>query len=403
MNLVNQKIEDADMVLVAVGDEFDGEELLSSNLDYAKHCETLSKNHLEWVVPYLNQYYLSKTDILKNALNGLHKCLEGKNYFVLSCSMSGLIENSLLNKERIVAICGSIHENVYDNKPEINEKVFSVIEDCIAVNYQNDSSITRNYDLASDNYAKIIGCASYFGMDSNVINNAKNIYNDNSNQKIASVDLSVLLSDTDISFCFKPESYYYSNNYYLNITGFNYGIENTQIDNIFNISFNSTGDLPNEIIVENGIYVYKKNLPIEDDRFTITVTRHVDNRGLLDSKSEINYFYKMELPSVISNIKKTTEKEFVVSWEHVENSIYNYLDGYDVAYQIDEEEPVLTSVAKDVNAYTFNFDDEFLNKNVKFWVVAKAGDYSFYDNSIAVVSSSYLIGEDGSPSMAEGN
>ena len=106
---------------------------------------------------------------------------------------------------------------------------------------------------------------------------------------------------------------------------------------------------------------------------------------------------------MISNIKKTTEKEFVVSWEHVENSIYNYLDGYDVAYQIDEEEPVLTSVAKDVNAYTFNFDDEFLNKNVKFWVVAKAGDYSFYDNSIAVVSSSYLIGEDGSPSMAEGN
>ena len=48
-------------------------------------------------------------------------------------------------------------------------------------------------------------------------------------------------------------------------------------------------------------------------------------------------------------------------------------------------------------------NDEFLNKNVKFWVVAKAGDYSFYDNSIAVVSSSYLIGEDGSPSMAEGN
>ena len=332
--------------------------------------------------------------------------ISGKTYVgSLAGRNNGSIRNSRSVNTEITSDSNAIGELVGMNGSlkVIDPTKMSVIEDCIAVNYQNDSSITRNYDLASDNYAKIIGCASYFGMDSNVINNAKNIYNDNSNQKIASVDLSVLLSDTDISFCFKPESYYYSNNYYLNITGFNYGIENTQIDNIFNISFNSTGDLPNEIIVENGIYVYKKNLPIEDDRFTITVTRHVDNRGLLDSKSEINYFYKMELPSVISNIKKTTEKEFVVSWEHVENSIYNYLDGYDVAYQIDEEEPVLTSVAKDVNAYTFNFDDEFLNKNVKFWVVAKAGDYSFYDNSIAVVSSSYLIGEDGSPSMAEGN
>ena len=152
MNLVNQKIEDADMVLVAVGDEFDGEELLSSNLDYAKHCETLSKNHLEWVVPYLNQYYLSKTDIVKNALNGLQKCLDGKNYFVLSCSMSGLIENSLLNKERIVAICGSIHENVYDNKPEINEKVFSVIEDCIRKQCDWEKLSQRIQEMVPDGF-----------------------------------------------------------------------------------------------------------------------------------------------------------------------------------------------------------------------------------------------------------
>lgn len=131
MDLVKQKIEDADMVLVAVGDEFDGEELLSSNFEYAKHCEKLSENHLEWVVPYLNHYYLNKTDIIKNALNGLLKCLDGKNYFILSCSMSGLMENSLLNKDRIVDICGSIYENVYDITPEINDKIISVIEDCI--------------------------------------------------------------------------------------------------------------------------------------------------------------------------------------------------------------------------------------------------------------------------------
>lgn len=152
MNLVKQKIEDADMVLVAVGDEFDGEELLSSNFEYAKHCEKLSKNHLEWVVPYLNHYYLAKTDIEKNALNGLQKCLDGKNYFILSSSMSGMIEKSLLNKDRIVAICGSIHENVYDTTPEINEKVISVIKDCIRKQCDWEKLSQRIQEMAPDGF-----------------------------------------------------------------------------------------------------------------------------------------------------------------------------------------------------------------------------------------------------------
>ncbi len=118
-------LADADMILVSIGEEFDAESYLQENQDYCRHCEEIAANELHWVMPYLQYYYLKNYEPLTKACMGLANILEGKNYFILSASMCGVVSKARmtesLKKERLVELCGTWQEH----------EVIGRIDDCI--------------------------------------------------------------------------------------------------------------------------------------------------------------------------------------------------------------------------------------------------------------------------------
>ena len=102
-----QKIKEADMVLVGIGEEFDEARYLKNSDGYQHACEVLRKKDMEWALPALDRAVLAKEDgQLKQAYEALNRLLEGKNYFILTTVANDLIWDSGLNPERIAAPCG---------------------------------------------------------------------------------------------------------------------------------------------------------------------------------------------------------------------------------------------------------------------------------------------------------
>ena len=113
---IKQKIDEADFVLVGIGQEM------------AWKKEELFEGENAW----LNDYKLaadvddvSQVDSILCAYEKLAQLLKGKIYFVVTMNTDDLIYHSSLNKEQIVAPCGSIHrlqceEHLFDGKEEID-------------------------------------------------------------------------------------------------------------------------------------------------------------------------------------------------------------------------------------------------------------------------------------------
>lgn len=76
-----QKIEEAEYVLVGLGQEFDMENLLEANPEYGKVREQLQKNNALWLLPYveeqLREQQLPKIEEeIRQGLNNLASVLE---------------------------------------------------------------------------------------------------------------------------------------------------------------------------------------------------------------------------------------------------------------------------------------------------------------------------------------
>ena len=115
-----QKIEEAEYVLVGLGQEFDMENLLEANPEYGKVREQLQKNNTVWLLPYVEEQfriqYLDKMEEeIRQGLNNLASVLEKKSYFVVSSSTSPIPtqiswKKMLLKKERYVSPCGDFRK-----------------------------------------------------------------------------------------------------------------------------------------------------------------------------------------------------------------------------------------------------------------------------------------------------
>lgn len=111
-----RKIEEAEYVLVGLGQEFDMEFLLLSRENYRRIREQLQQQGMLWLLSYIEeqfrkQYLPEMEEEIKKGLENLAKVLEKKSYFVVSSSLNhGLAEipwkKMLLKKERFVAPCG---------------------------------------------------------------------------------------------------------------------------------------------------------------------------------------------------------------------------------------------------------------------------------------------------------
>lgn len=110
---VLQTIEEADMVLVGIGEEFDNLKVLKQNEEYNQKAQLLEATQRKWLLPLLNQQYMPDETQTKvqSALEKLAEILKEKNYFVVTTAMNPVVSKIAWKDNRLVAPCGG-----YDRK-----------------------------------------------------------------------------------------------------------------------------------------------------------------------------------------------------------------------------------------------------------------------------------------------
>ncbi|MBE5877008.1 MAG: hypothetical protein E7290_09015 [Lachnospiraceae bacterium] len=107
---LKEKIADADLVLVGIGEEFN--EDFAKIGEYPKLVKALDAvdkdEKLAWLVPYLEQMYLTQyhNQELAKAYEKLGTLLTDKNAFVITTCIDGRIDDAGLAPEKMVAPCG---------------------------------------------------------------------------------------------------------------------------------------------------------------------------------------------------------------------------------------------------------------------------------------------------------
>ena len=111
-----QQIEEAEYVLVGLGQEFDMEVFLTVRPEYIRIREQLQENNAMWFLPYVEeqlrmQYLPELENDVRQGLQNLATVLEKKSYFVVSSATNHDLAQApwkkmLLKKERYVAPCG---------------------------------------------------------------------------------------------------------------------------------------------------------------------------------------------------------------------------------------------------------------------------------------------------------
>lgn len=109
MDEIRRKIAEADMVLVTIGDEFERIDCLRQDAAYQKVCNDIAMREAQWAYPLVSHFFLEKDAQLKEAYLAVKKWLEGKNYYVISAPVNGMIAESEIKQDRIVEPCGTCY------------------------------------------------------------------------------------------------------------------------------------------------------------------------------------------------------------------------------------------------------------------------------------------------------
>lgn len=103
-------IEEADMVLVGIGEEFQEIKYLKQTDEkYDEIIEVLEQNQLAHTIPAFQDFLRTAHDTkAEKALNKLCDLLKNKNYFIVSTATNSCIQNISWKRNQIVMPCGSI-------------------------------------------------------------------------------------------------------------------------------------------------------------------------------------------------------------------------------------------------------------------------------------------------------
>lgn len=125
---LKEKIQDADLVLVGIGEEFN--ERFS---DIGKYTDLVAglkvideQESLSWMVPFLEKIYMERQEASQTlkAYQNLYDILKDKNYFIVTTSIDGKIRKVGFDDSRIVEPCGGYeklqcsekcHTELYDS------------------------------------------------------------------------------------------------------------------------------------------------------------------------------------------------------------------------------------------------------------------------------------------------
>lgn len=103
-----EKIQEADMILIGLGEEFDEKKFLKQIPEYEENLDKIKKLDKEFLIPLLDSYYLKKYgEKLKKAYEKIASLITDKNYFIVSTGMNEMVyECGLFKADKIVTPCG---------------------------------------------------------------------------------------------------------------------------------------------------------------------------------------------------------------------------------------------------------------------------------------------------------
>ena len=112
-----EKLEQSDMILVGLGEDFDNTQFLCQREPYRNGVEILTRAGAAWLLPAWNEFCGEETGDkrVSEAIEKVAGLLEGKNYFCVSVSTNSGIPHFFQREEseprmggRVVMPCGSI-------------------------------------------------------------------------------------------------------------------------------------------------------------------------------------------------------------------------------------------------------------------------------------------------------
>ena len=106
-NILN-KINEADMVLIGIGEEFDDPRSVNHIELYQQNKKQLQESKYAWVIPFMTQYEFSNSKSRAlDSLKQLKTYIDDKNYFIVTTSINDYILQCGFDEERIVTPCGN--------------------------------------------------------------------------------------------------------------------------------------------------------------------------------------------------------------------------------------------------------------------------------------------------------
>ncbi len=142
-------IQNADLVLVGVGEEFHGERCLMQIPQYKEAREKLEATGQDWLIPALNRHFADKyEDVckIKHALSNLAELMKEKNYFVVSIATNDYVWNAGFKEGRVVAPCGGSMKKQCRNGGTCSDApmLLTGVEKADIVKYMEDPQETFN-------------------------------------------------------------------------------------------------------------------------------------------------------------------------------------------------------------------------------------------------------------------
>lgn len=107
-NEIFDEIEQADLILVGVGEEFNNIRRFRAKEGYSEVRELLMASDKAWLVPAWNDFFQDTESEVYETLCKLADILKDKNYFVVSVSTNKQIEGVPWKEGRLVMPCGSV-------------------------------------------------------------------------------------------------------------------------------------------------------------------------------------------------------------------------------------------------------------------------------------------------------
>lgn len=131
------ELENADMILVGIGEEFEQKKFLNTLSGYVNNLEQIKALDKSFLIPFLDGYYLKKyRPELFQAYENLKECIGNKNYFIVSTIMNEtLYECRYFDSDKIVTPCGGYRKmqcanGCKDSLMELSEEQKLFLEEC---------------------------------------------------------------------------------------------------------------------------------------------------------------------------------------------------------------------------------------------------------------------------------